>query len=126
MKIELDLTGVEAEILCELIAHASNIDFLRGTGVGPNGLRPANIAMKAIRAALDAATDYGTEHETGLDGLYCCCDSRTETPPKGYRLSYEKTHHPATSPAMGTPAFKAWGAGAEVWEPVLVMQKANP
>lgn len=60
MEVKMELTKDEAEILCELIAHASNIDFLRGTGIGPNGLRPANIAMKAIRAAITAQANQGS------------------------------------------------------------------
>lgn len=128
MKIELDLTDDQVRELREIIGEAAEAS------------KPSAVALwKALAAASKAeharlmrehcpapAIDYGTEHETGLDGLYCCCDSRTETAPEGFRLRYVKTHHPATSPEVGTPAFKAWGDGAEVWEPVLIMQKTNP
>lgn len=70
------------------------------------------------------AVFYGSEHERGLQGLFCSCNSREPCPESaGLRLSYRRTRKPVTSPGLGTPAARALSEGEEVWEPVFVRAK---
>jgi hypothetical protein len=66
-----------------------------------------------------------TSHKRGLDGLFATCDSTVEKAPSNTVLQWIKTHHPATSPDIGSPAWKAWCTGEEVWEPVLVLLRKS-
>lgn len=118
-----DKDGPARLLIC---VNSADVSIMLGRFFPDQARELASLLLKQADAAegVIATPDYGSEHEPGLDGLFCCCDSRTETPPAGFGQRYVKTHHPATSPAMGTPAFAAWAAGAEVWEPVLILRGA--
>lgn len=67
-----------------------------------------------------------TEYTRGKDGLYACCDALAEpAPPKGLGMRWRRTKRPCTSPTMTTPAWDAYCAGEEVWEPYFVLVRTG-